>query len=358
VKDLSKIDRDPKDLLIIDNSPNSYLFQPESALPIVSWYEDMDDTILYEYIPILQGLSIIDDVRDALAAFVYPNEPVEYDRIDVSRGIDLLERYIARAKEGLLPEYEVKSKTRVFSEPRNFQNHLEQDGMNDSEPLKPFNTDHENSNSQLHNSAEIKKGGELSKEIINNWTRSEDEKPKEEEKKKIKSSSRPKSGKPSPMKMESKVDRIYLTNDSHFNNNLTAKNNQSSNRTTMFRSYNNKPHNSKINGIQSGNHTQPHQRNIKKAMMGHTKNNISSDMYRIYGINKPETTHNSTQNTPKSTSSKRDTSNLKNKFGIRVNNLMLSNRVPQTNGPGNRSVSPNRIAWHDPSDKEMFSQQK
>ena len=93
-------------------------------------------------------------------------------------------------------------------------------------------------------------------------------------------------------------------------------------------------------------------------MMGHTKNNISSDMYRIYGINKPENTHHSTQNTPKSTSSKRDTSNLKNKFGIRVNNLMLSNRVPQNSGQPNRSVSPNRIAWQDPADKEMFSHQK
>ena len=28
VKDLSKIDRDPKDVMILDNSPNSYLFQP------------------------------------------------------------------------------------------------------------------------------------------------------------------------------------------------------------------------------------------------------------------------------------------------------------------------------------------
>jgi len=42
-----------KDLLILDNSPNSYLFQPENALPILSWYDDMNDRMLYHYIGIL-----------------------------------------------------------------------------------------------------------------------------------------------------------------------------------------------------------------------------------------------------------------------------------------------------------------
>jgi carboxy-terminal domain RNA polymerase II polypeptide A small phosphatase len=99
VKDLSKIDRDQRDLLIIDNSPNSYLFQPESALPIVSWYDDMSDTILYDYIPMLQGIAVVDDVREALATFIYPNEPNEYDRIDLGRGLEILDQYIEKARE-------------------------------------------------------------------------------------------------------------------------------------------------------------------------------------------------------------------------------------------------------------------
>lgn len=362
VKDLSKIDRDPKDLLIIDNSPNSYLFQPESALPIVSWYDDMEDTLLYEYIPILQGMSIIDDVRDALAAFVYPNEPMEYDRIDVNKGVELLDRYITRAKEGLIPEYEAKNKTRVFSEPRNFQNNLEADENDEKEPLKPFTQDNQETNSQLHNSAEIKKNSEFTNEILNTWT-TNDNKPKEEKKRKTKPSTRPKSGNPSPMKKDPGIDRIYPKNNPYLTNNgpgkpspsplVSAKVNPASNITTMFRSYN-KPQSSKITP-QSGNHPQPHQRNIKKAMMGHTKNNISSDMYRIYGIQKPDGAHHSTQNTPKTSSSKRDPSIFKNKFGIRVNNLMMSNRANQSTSQGNRSVSPNRIAWQDPSDREMFN---
>jgi len=53
VKDLSEIGRDLKDVLIIDNSPTAYLFQPDNALPIISWYDEKDDTQLFEYIPFL-----------------------------------------------------------------------------------------------------------------------------------------------------------------------------------------------------------------------------------------------------------------------------------------------------------------
>lgn len=154
VKDLSKIDRDPKDLLILDNSPNSYLFQPESALPIVSWYDDLSDTILYDYIPILQGLAIVDDVREALAAFVYPNEPNEYDRVDIDRAIDILDPYISKARECLIPEYEAKHRTRIFSEPRGLQKpHLEED----QDDLKESDTFGSAPNTfQVHNSTVVK----------------------------------------------------------------------------------------------------------------------------------------------------------------------------------------------------------
>lgn len=53
VKDLSLTGRPMKDQIIIDNSPSAYLFQPECALPILSWFEDMDDKCLYEMIPLL-----------------------------------------------------------------------------------------------------------------------------------------------------------------------------------------------------------------------------------------------------------------------------------------------------------------
>jgi carboxy-terminal domain RNA polymerase II polypeptide A small phosphatase len=42
-KDLTRLGRDMKDVIIVDNSPIAYLFQPENAMPAVSWYEDPND---------------------------------------------------------------------------------------------------------------------------------------------------------------------------------------------------------------------------------------------------------------------------------------------------------------------------
>jgi RNA polymerase II subunit A small phosphatase-like protein len=43
VKDLTRLGRNMKDLIIVDNSPVAYLFQPENAIPAVSWYDDPSD---------------------------------------------------------------------------------------------------------------------------------------------------------------------------------------------------------------------------------------------------------------------------------------------------------------------------
>lgn len=60
---MSKVGRPMKDIIIIDNSPSSYSFQPENGMPILSWYDDMNDTKLYDLIPALKLLSQVDDVR-------------------------------------------------------------------------------------------------------------------------------------------------------------------------------------------------------------------------------------------------------------------------------------------------------
>lgn len=43
VKDMTQLGRRMQDIIIIDNSPSSYLFQPENALPILSWYDEKQD---------------------------------------------------------------------------------------------------------------------------------------------------------------------------------------------------------------------------------------------------------------------------------------------------------------------------
>ena len=73
VKDLSKLGRELKDIIIIDNSPSAYMFQPENALPITSWYEDQKDRELQKLIPILERLSQVEDVRNYIKYLVVDN---------------------------------------------------------------------------------------------------------------------------------------------------------------------------------------------------------------------------------------------------------------------------------------------
>lgn len=66
VKDLSQLGRDISDTIIIDNSPASYIFHPNNAVPISSWFNDPHDTELTDLCPFLDDLSEVDDVRAVL----------------------------------------------------------------------------------------------------------------------------------------------------------------------------------------------------------------------------------------------------------------------------------------------------
>ena len=63
----SLLNRRLEDVILIDNSPNSYRLQTENALPISTWYDDPSDTELFDLLPLLIGLSKIDDVRIVLS---------------------------------------------------------------------------------------------------------------------------------------------------------------------------------------------------------------------------------------------------------------------------------------------------
>jgi len=86
VKDLSRIPRALKNMIIIDNSPASYMFHPECAIPTVSWYDDPNCTELIQFIPILECLSKVNDVRPFLKAFVKDNRVMFAKASQVLRG--------------------------------------------------------------------------------------------------------------------------------------------------------------------------------------------------------------------------------------------------------------------------------
>ncbi|XP_019409098.1 PREDICTED: carboxy-terminal domain RNA polymerase II polypeptide A small phosphatase 1 [Crocodylus porosus] len=66
VKDLSRLGRDLRRVLIVDNSPASYVFHPDNAVPVASWFDNMADTELRDLLPFFEGLSRVDDVYSVL----------------------------------------------------------------------------------------------------------------------------------------------------------------------------------------------------------------------------------------------------------------------------------------------------
>ncbi|KAF9562794.1 NIF-domain-containing protein [Agrocybe pediades] len=66
VKDLSQLGRPIADTIILDNSPASYIFHPNNAVPVSSWFNDPHDTELTDLVPFLADLSTVDDVRGIL----------------------------------------------------------------------------------------------------------------------------------------------------------------------------------------------------------------------------------------------------------------------------------------------------
>lgn len=62
VKDLSKLGRELHKTIIVDNSPASYIFHPENAVPVASWFDDMNDRELLDLIPFLENISKVDSV--------------------------------------------------------------------------------------------------------------------------------------------------------------------------------------------------------------------------------------------------------------------------------------------------------
>jgi len=63
VKDLSRLDRDLSQAIIIDNSPSSYIFHPENAIDCTSYIDDAHDRELDHIAKFLKGIRKVNDVR-------------------------------------------------------------------------------------------------------------------------------------------------------------------------------------------------------------------------------------------------------------------------------------------------------
>ena len=68
VKDLTSLGRPLERTIILDNSPHSYAFQPQNALPISSFIDDPTDCDLLDAVPVLVELAKAADVAATLVA--------------------------------------------------------------------------------------------------------------------------------------------------------------------------------------------------------------------------------------------------------------------------------------------------
>ena len=85
IKDLSSVEPDLSKVMILDNSPLSYMFhqgmwrfaqvlqthpsnyETDNAIPIEGWINDPTDNDLLHLVPLLEGLQYVTDVRAFLA---------------------------------------------------------------------------------------------------------------------------------------------------------------------------------------------------------------------------------------------------------------------------------------------------
>jgi len=75
VKDLSKLNRDLNQVLMISSNPDAWSFQPENTLKLKPWCKETDDTTLLDLVPFLQMIAMrgVKDVREVVKS--YDNEP-------------------------------------------------------------------------------------------------------------------------------------------------------------------------------------------------------------------------------------------------------------------------------------------
>ncbi|KAK5171370.1 Nuclear envelope morphology protein 1 [Saxophila tyrrhenica] len=67
IKDLAQVEPDLSRVMILDNSPMSYIFHEDNAIPIEGWISDPTDNDLIHLVPLLEGLQYVTDVRALLA---------------------------------------------------------------------------------------------------------------------------------------------------------------------------------------------------------------------------------------------------------------------------------------------------
>ncbi|KDD72284.1 NLI interacting factor-like phosphatase, partial [Helicosporidium sp. ATCC 50920] len=71
VRDLSKLNRDPRQVLLLTSDAHAYALQPDSAIKLQPWKLQAQDTTLLDLIPFLEAIvrTAVPDVRDVVKSY-------------------------------------------------------------------------------------------------------------------------------------------------------------------------------------------------------------------------------------------------------------------------------------------------
>ncbi|KAL3820223.1 hypothetical protein ACJIZ3_006128 [Penstemon smallii] len=84
VKDLSRVGRELKSVVIVDDNPNSYSFQIDNAIPIKPFIDDVGDEELKKLIRFFEGFDLVEDSRDVVKKLRLNDEKGEdYDFVSI-----------------------------------------------------------------------------------------------------------------------------------------------------------------------------------------------------------------------------------------------------------------------------------
>ena len=144
IKDLNKLGRDLKDVIIVDNSPLSYSFNKENGIPILTWFSDKNDKELDYLLPILEFLSGVNDVRN------YIKDIVINDMINYVNAINIIQNYAEMNKSKQCQKYidEIIANLNKYEEQENVKN---KNSINNNEIKDNTNTNNnQNSNGYIN----------------------------------------------------------------------------------------------------------------------------------------------------------------------------------------------------------------
>ena len=144
IKDLNKLGRDLKDVIIVDNSPLSYSFNKENGIPILTWFSDKNDKELDYLLPILEFLSGVNDVRN------YIKDIVINDMINYVNAINIIQNYTEMNKSKQCQKYidEIIANLNKYEEQENVKN---ENSINNNEIKDNTNTNNnQNSNGYIN----------------------------------------------------------------------------------------------------------------------------------------------------------------------------------------------------------------